>query len=182
MSSNPLVPKYYNVSITKIGSDAEGFIDHVLVQNYETPPSTFALSLSKERANMRYEAMLREVSENISPLFVLDQDNGGATVSAPGTAFSCTLAYDRPEYLYTDDETDPGTTLTGTDALTRQIARCLIRDIVQTRQVYDPTNVDGITAGNEEYMEIVTASTIATGGNLAALITNAESAITVTEV
>ncbi len=134
-------------------------------------PVTLAQSLVIERTNMRYEAVVRSASEDIQPLQTSAIAVTGRTATAPSTAIQFTLVYDRPEFLNTEDEDNPGTFLTGVAAVERYVARGLINDEVLNRQIFDPTIV-----GNEPQILEVTATAPF------ADVATAEGSITVTEV
>ena len=166
---NRLEPAYFIVDIT-------GAVDNLSPEFYAAAnptdfPTTNAASLDIERTNMRYEEVIRAVSEDIQPLFTASIQTTGRTEDVPATAIQFTLPYDRPEYLYTEDEDNPGTFLTGADAVTRYVARGLILDIIENRQVYQPEDDK-----NEPQILEVTAT------KLYADLATAEGNITVTEV
>jgi len=168
---NRLEPAYFIVDIT-------GAVDNLspeffAAENSDTFPSTLAFSLGIERTNMRYEEVIRAVSENIQPLFTAAIATTGRTEDVPATAIQFTLPYDRPEYLSTEDEDNPGTTLTGVDALTRYVARGLVDDVVNNRQIYDPETTDD--SNTAQILEV-------TATKLYADVSTAEGNITVTEV
>lgn len=140
-------------------------------------PDSLAESLDIERANMRFEAVIRGVSTTIHPLFTADIVTVGRTVDTPATNIKFTLPYDRPEFLDTEDETSPPTRLTGADAVKRFIARELIRDVVVNREVFNPELTPGVDA-QELGSQILEVTAVKAAANLAA----AESGITVTEI
>lgn len=166
---NRLEPTYYRVDIA--GSvDCQNVEDYA-AENGDTYPATDVASLAIEYSNMWFEAAIRGASEKISPLFHPAVVVTGRTADIPATSISFTLVYDRPEYLDTEDETSPPDRLTGVDAVTRMIARALINDISENRQVYLPE-----AELNEPQIRDLTAT------KLFADLATAESAITVTEI
>jgi len=140
-------------------------------------PDTLAESLDIERANMRFEAVIRGVSTTIHPLFTADIVTVGRTVDTPATNIKFTLPYDRPEFLDTEDETSVPDRLTGADAIKRFIARDLIRDVVTNREVFNPelTPVPDPQEFGPQILEV-------TAVKAAADIATAEAKITVTEI
>lgn len=140
-------------------------------------PDSLAESLDIERANMRFEAVIRGVSTTIHPLFTADIVTVGRTVDTPATNIKFTLPYDRPEFLDTEDETSPPDRLTGAVAVKRFVARELIRDVVVNREVFNPELTPGVDA-QELGAQILEVTAVKAAANLAA----AEAAITVTEI
>ncbi len=184
---NRLEPRYYRIQIT-------GAVDNVSpeqfarangdpAQDYQDEmPTTRSASLDIERSNMRYEAVIRGLSTTIQPLFAVSHATSSRTKDVDASDIAFTVAYDRPEFLVTEDEDNPGTFLgyeqSGSDALEaleRFVARELIVDIVQKRQIFDPESyVTGESKGPA--IEVVTA--VKPFANLTA----ANAAITVTEI
>lgn len=166
---NRLEPKYYRVDIA--GSvDCQNVEDYAAANSNDWPLNNIA-SLQIEYSNMWFEAAIRGASEKISPLFHPAPVVTGRSANLPATAISFTLVYDRPEYLDTEDETSPPARLTGAGAVKRMIARALINDISENRQVYLPE-----AELNEPQIQDLTAT------KLFADLATAESAITVTEI
>ena len=166
---NRLELAYYIVEI-------DGAIDKLSPELYaaannDTLPTTLNFSLDIERTNMRYEAVIRSVSEDIQPLQTSAIVTTGRTEDDPATAIQFTLVYDRPEFLYTEDEDNPGSFLTGVDAIKRYVARGTVNDEIMNRQIYDPDSPK-----NEPQILKVTAT------KLFADVSTAEASITVTEV
>ena len=135
---------YYTVTIgALIGGAApkDGHVDHITPEQYGALgsfPTTDALSLTKERANMRYEAIIRQVSENIQPLQVSGVVATAADEDTPATSFVFPLSYDKKEYLRTEDELNPGVFLTEDAAIKRWVERALTTDVTMNRYVYKP--------------------------------------------
>lgn len=148
---------FYTVSI---GVLVSGHIDHTTPEQYGAAgafPSTNALSLVKERANMRWEEIIRQVSETIQPLQISGVVATDAEEDVEATAFGFTLAYDRVEYLRTEDELNPGVYLTGNAAIKRWIERALTTDITSNRFIYKPDDVPTTTIPGGPAIESVTA-------------------------
>ena len=155
---------YYRVVIGALtgGPPAEndGHVDNTTPEEYGAQgsfPSTNDLSFEKERANMRYEEIIRQVSENISPLQIAEVVATGADEDNPATQFEFTLSYDRFEYLRTEDELNPGIFLEGADALKRWVERALTSEIVSNRFVYKPDDVPTTTIPQGPAIEEITA-------------------------
>ncbi len=163
---NRLEPAYFIVDIT-------GAIDNESPAQFGTFPATLAQSLIIERSNIRFEAVVRGASENIQPLQTSAIVVTGRTNTDPATSIQLTLAYDRPEFLNTEDEDNLGTFLSGDDAVKRYVARGLINDEVLNRQIFDPETTDD--SNTAQILEV-------TAPKLYADVSTAEGNITVTEV
>ena len=180
---------YFRVVITGIANGAapaNGGVDPKTPEEYGADsalPSTTALALEKERANMRWEEVLRQTSFEIQPVFLADVTTN-ADEDNPGTNVSFTLVYDKKEYLRTEDELTPGTFLNGdplretvsgnaTDVIQRYVARALNADIIQNREIFDPDSLDN--GNTDQYVEV-------TADAPEASIAAAEAKITVTEI
>ena len=185
---NTLEVSYFRVaidvaSLTPAGPvETLGGVDNITPEQHGVLtdfPSTFILSLQKERANMRFEEILRQVSEKIQPLFVSSIVND-ATEDTPVTSpFEFTLSYDRPEYLRTEDEFNLGTFFTGDAAIKRWVERAITATIIQNRNVFDPDNTNppsGVFNNAPQMIEVTADS--ADAGVLTAPIAE----VTVTEV
>jgi len=164
-TSDTFYPQHYVVVITSPGalsSPADGFVDDLNAEGYAVDgsldptanprstgnfPSTENLSLAKERANMRWEEILIQLSSVIQPDLQFNLNAAGADEDSEATTMEFVLKYDRPEYLKTADESNPGVFLYGDDAITRFIARALIVDLSRNRLVYNPTTVNGNSQG-----------------------------------
>lgn len=140
-------------------------------------PDTLAKSLDIERANMRWEAVVRGVSTTIHPLFTADIVTTGRTVDTPATNIKFTLPYDRPEFLDTENETPAPDRLTGVAAIKRFVARELIRDVVTNREVFNP-ELSPVPDEQKLGPQILEVTAAAAAANLTA----AEAKITVTEI
>lgn len=185
-----IIPKYYRIVIEAsglVGTSADGgFIDHVYLHEYyyqNNFPANFDEAKQKVRANIRYDFLIQELSENQTISLILDKNNGGATINSPGSAFSFTLVYDRGDYVYTRNElygvsghpTQFQEFLYGEDALKRQCARIWTYSIVTQKRM--PLNLSAYGWVDEE-IEVKTPLT----GSLQDKINAAESKITVTKI
>ena len=163
---------YYTVTIGALTGGADpldGHVDNKTPEQYggddpnvplsasTTFPSTNALSLTKERANMRYEAIIRQVSENIQPLQVSGVVATGADEDTPATSFVFTLAYDKKEYLRTEDELNLGVFLTEDAAIKRWVERALTTSETLNRFIYKPDLVPATAIVQGPAVEKVTA-------------------------
>jgi len=178
MSMNTLDLVYFDIAITSLtaAAPADGFVDNKNPEDYVALPASEILSDAKERANMRYEAIVRYISENISPLSTTNHVATGADVDTEATDFTFRVSYDREEYLSTEDEDNLGTFLLGTDAIKRWVGRALSSDVTSNRYFYNPTLVGGNTVAQGSIIKEVTA------GKAAADVATAEAAITVTQI
>lgn len=179
------IPVYYRVEIsaTGLGGSApkDGFIDNLRPRDYDPFPSTRSSSEAKERGNIRYEEIIRQLSTNISPV-----NHTPRKIVAPGrdadsapTEFNFTVVFDRPEYLRTEDENNPGVFLTGEDAVKRFVARALVTRREDHREIFDPeTQTVGSTTllTNPQQILLIVTDSIAND------ITTAEGNITVNEI
>lgn len=182
-------PKYFRVEIAGINegtAPADGGVDPKAPEEYGADgafPSSTALSLAKERANMRWEEVLRQCAERVDPIFIMNVVTN-ADEDTAGTDVEFTLVYDKPEYLTTADELTPGTVINGdplretttgdaTDAIKRYVARALVADVIQNREIYDPDTPDD--GNTDQYIEVT-----AEGPEMD--IASAESKITVTDI
>jgi len=163
---------YYTVTIGALTGGVaplDGHVDHKTPEQYgaddvnvplaasTTFPTTNILSLAKERANMRYAAVIRQISENIQPLQISGVVATGATKDAPATSFVFTAAYDRVEYLRTEDELNAGVFLEGVDAIKRWVERALTTAVTENRFIYKPDVVPTTTIIQGPAVEEVTA-------------------------
>lgn len=116
--------------------------DGATPDDYSTTfPSDKDASLAKERANVRWEEILRQVSEIITPDVRKITKTGSPTADDPPQTIEFTLSYNREEYVYTyNSEDDPSGIeyLNGEDAITRQIARALSVTRIENRSIYNP--------------------------------------------
>ncbi len=185
-----LIPSYYRITVLAsglTGSSADaGFIDHVYLHEYyyqNNFPANVTTARNKARANARYEFLLTELSENQVISLILSENNGGATVDSPGSAFSFTIVYDRTDYVYTKNElfgvsghpTEFSEYLHDEDAIRRQCARLWVWDrSTQRRMPLDLSAYGWI----DEDLEIKTPLT----GSLVDKIDAAEANIIVTRI
>ena len=130
--SDTFYPQFYSVVVTSPGvlsAPANGFIDDLDISGYAVPtadptanpratgnfPTTLLLSEAKVRGNMRWEEILIRSSATIQPtrqfnVSALADATTPADEDTEATLMEFVFQYDRPEYLATDDEDNPGTT------------------------------------------------------------------------
>jgi hypothetical protein len=157
--------------------------------NLGSYPSNFDNSLAKVRANVRYRELIDQV-QLMANGFFCEIDAVGADVNTPPTSFEFTVFFERDEFVQTPDETAPGTSLTGADAVTRCIARALLLDKFTLREVYNPQETAANTNNgsvnfvrNPTVVTLVEAAPLVTPtGNLANDLTTASAAVTVTQI
>jgi len=153
MAMNTLQPVYYRVVINgaDFAESDDGFIDDTTPEGYgpSNLPTTLAYSLKKEAANFRWQEIIQQISMTQSPIFVGSIAKGGDPDgdTAP-TTFSFTVGFDRDDAVYTYNDEDDGSTMTGTTAIKRLVARAMMTAIAaQNTVVYDPTTVDSVVIG-----------------------------------
>jgi hypothetical protein len=134
----------YRITIAKSEGAAptNGFIDIKRVEQYMADgsvPTNLAASLAKERANLRYRRVIEKI-QLLGNIYVSDIVAADANANtAPATfVFTATVEHDVAG-LRVEDVTEPGTYLTGVDALERQIADALIFEFSAITDYYDPT-------------------------------------------
>jgi hypothetical protein len=146
--------------------------------NYGGYPTTYALSLAKERATMRWDQIVNNLGLLISPIFLDDViKEGNFTGEAPLTTMAWTVGYDRPSYLVYEDSTSPGSFLVGPAALKRLVAEALIKDLKGNQEIFDPTIQGyGNACARPNPLEIVSVTAEA----LDTVVTTVEANLTVT--
>lgn len=138
--------------------------------NFGGTPTTLAQSLNKERANMRWEAVIFQLGQLISPSWLGEiEKTGTQDGSAPVTTFAWTVGYDRANYLEMEDSLNPGTMLKGVDCIKRLVATALSSDLFGNQEVFDPTiSSTGVTCARLDPLKIIeiTASGVGTIADL----------------
>jgi len=195
---------FYNIVITNAhsGSDqaapSDGFVDFNSLAAYgeslESPSGlTYALALAKRRANIRYQEIVLQMNlitnVYISPASLVAT---GGSYNTPPSSLSFQMIVEHGDTsLYTADELNAGSFLTGTAALTRMIARGL--QYVQTpsgsfgdpiANVFDPTAADtfgtpGSTTSVPRTGERMVGLSV---GALASNLTTAGALVNITEI
>lgn len=121
---------------------ADGFIDPTKLERYMAEggvPANLAASLAKERANLRYVRMIEQL-QLIGNLYVTNIVATGADVNTAPTTLAFTVTVEHgADSLVIEDIDNPGTTLTGANAIRTQIARSLTQTFTRPSDYYDPT-------------------------------------------
>jgi hypothetical protein len=167
---------YFRISIDSTGlggvAPSDGFIDPTAAEFYPTLCSNVDLAKAKERANFRWLEIVQRLSENLSLVRVDNFVKPGATADTPPSTFTFTIAYEKPNAVYTYDELNNGATLWNQACVKRQVARALTSYISSNTYMAGPQ----IVAGNvPEYTGIL----VVDAGPLADDLLTAENAITV---
>ncbi len=179
----------------------EGFIDSRRSRAFAGLPTTLALSQDKERAFVRWAAILDGLKVDSSPVGVTDiVHTGGSQDNAPSQIdFTVTYLEEQVVYMYdlvaTDSpiygpaSVDPESVITEVLVIERIIANALARDNVDTPDVFDPTTTvpfgsDNSAVGVRRVIQIedLTAAALGTGATVLARRDNIETvgAFTVT--
>lgn len=150
------------------------------VGNQGGAPLTLAQSLNKERATMRWDAVVFELGQLISPMFLGEiVKTGTIDGSAPVTTIAWTVGYDRVSYLRIEDALNPGTYLLGADAIKRLVAIALVNDYTGNQEIFDPTiTTTGDTCARLNPLQILAVTTARLSSSLATLEQN----ITVSQI
>ena len=185
-------PSYFSIQVNNPGFLAsEGFMDHVVPSWYGTNPPfvfppTLAGSLTKERSNMRYDRMVRNLSETSNPN-VINISTVGANATTEPTSITITVRYDRPEFISTPNELFGSAHPTGGDeiltdpllVLERHAVRAMLISFTTSRMIYDPTTT--LLIPDDPYkMDRITAAKLVAAGSLLADITALEASVSVT--
>ena len=171
---NRLEPVYYRVELHATEVDNVSPEDYAAA-NSDTFPSTITTSLDIEAANLRWRMVALKLGDLLSPLFTVAFSSPNRDEDNPETELAFTVSYDRPEALDTEDETAAPARLTGADCVKRLVARALINDLEENRQIYDPTETFSAVR-NGPQIRLVSAAKI--GADVATVEAN----ITVTEI
>lgn len=145
---------FYTVVVTNGNTNSaphDGFIDNLKIEDYyagsslASAPSglTYALCKAKRRGNIRYRDIVAQLSV-VANCYIDTNNivNAGGTAKVEPTTFQFSIIVEHGDAsLVTEDETSPGTYLTGAACITRCIARALLNDQVAKKiDVFDPTN------------------------------------------
>lgn len=132
---------YYKVVIENVtgASPKDGFVDPTTLEAYFTEDDTKVLTdvnliLAKERANVRWKAILMNLGTTIGPFVSNIIVNGGDYDTEP-TSVELTVGYDRIDYLNTEDEQNQGVRLIGAESIKRFVARALSNDFNTRREI-----------------------------------------------
>ena len=160
--------------------------DEKLAGTFSGMPATYAGSKDIARSNMRFHAVIDQLS--LLALFnMTDIEVTGRTKDAAASSITFTITYhrDRPSYLKVEDVNAPGTFLEGADAVKRMIAKALSTDYNQNYSFWDPTV--RVTRTNTNTTTQTTpprgwAYEMVDATKLYSSISAAEAAVTVTEL
>ena len=133
----------YQVTITENNEAApnDGFVDPTTVYQYlslsDSPPTTYAASVAKSRANRRHKWVVLGIMGNSSLQITEFNATGTPDCNTP----PATMVYQATTEVLpsTPDENNPGVILTDVAAVTRFFARCLIRSEITMLEALDPT-------------------------------------------
>ncbi len=139
----------YRINVDNVDADAaQGFVDPTTIYQYieagETP-ANYANSLAKSRAHHRHKSIIMAI-QFYSGLNVVDVVPVNSDVDAPLTRVRYIVEIENINSVSVEDETNPGTMLTGTDAVQRIVARVLTRTWTRALEVFDPTTA--VARGN----------------------------------
>lgn len=176
-----IIPGYYRVEIVNSGlltaSPSDGFIDPTTTRQYRTDgfsPTTFALSLTKSRANRRWKFLTQQLSLTAIPDLILDIETN-ADVNTAGTYLNFTVTYGINNNVMIDDILNPGVKLFEAAAVKRFVANAMVSTLEQIEFVWDPTLIGGLKSDSYYDLTVIT-------GNLANNLTTAETAIAVAKI
>jgi len=147
-------------------------------------PSTYADSLSRERANMRWQQTINELSLMANPLTFDHVARTGNIPNVSASTVTFTVSYQSLSQVTTTaspDEPDDGAILNGIDAVKRSVARAMVRSMAGNKDVFDPTTEAFgayVDRPNPARIVRVTASALDTTAN----VTTVEDNIAVTQI
>lgn len=161
----------------------EGFIDSRRTRAFTGLPTTFALSQDKERAFIRWAAILDGLKLDTSPVGVTDIVETGGTENSAPSQIDFTVTYKEDDVVYMWDRVATGTPIYGpasvggsvteVEVIERMIANALARANVDTPDIFDPTTTapfgsDNATIGVRRIIRVedLTAAALGTGGSV----------------
>jgi hypothetical protein len=180
----------YDVAIEYVAAlspESEGFIDPKKVEHYMVDgpaPTNVAASITKERANIRYDMMIGSLGL-MGNVYISNVVATDADVDTPASLLEFVLVSEHgDECLVTADEENEGDFLTGADAIKRVIARVLISSRTDFGDYYDPTEKAAFIADASTVNAVRVGTRIASVAVVAAAdnLGDAESVVTVTLV
>lgn len=190
---------FFRVSIVDTGfstsAPADGFIDNSKVWQESafvpggTPgtavPTNATAGKLKGRGAYRWKLLQNHLADGQTIAYFGNVDDAASTdgtIDAPPDRIDFTVGYDKElTDLRTDDELNPGTQLTGVDAVKRMAARVFCYNYNVNLEWYDPT----ADAASRDAGVVVTTEdvdAVAAGGTLALKIADAEANVSVTQV
>jgi ribosomal protein S11 len=155
---------------------ADGSIDPTQTYVY-ADVTTFELSEAKVRGNLRWGLVVSNLNFENTTINVTDIVVTGGSIDTQPTEIEFTAVYPNFDKIYTYDEVDNVSILTGTDAIKRMIARALMTTVINVQPVFDPTAVP--TNGTATFPRGFRVESLETG-RLTGNLVEAEAAITVT--
>lgn len=170
-------------AVDTAGPVGEGFIDSRRTRAFTGLPTTFALSQDKERAFVRWAAILHGLAVDSSPVGVTDiVETGGDQDNAPSQIdFTVTYLNEQVVYMYDlvaagapiygPANVDPGSAITEAQVIERIIANALARANTDTPDIVDPT---GSPLGQNIRVEDLIAAALGTGATVLARRDNIE--------
>jgi len=119
----------------------------VAVLGFVTPTITFAntgyttlaLSQAKQRANSRWNTLVKELNFIANTIGLGDVNITGANLNTQGTEIDFLVSYQNMSVVYTYDELNNNALLTDVAALQRVVARVLCETRIETVPVFNPT-------------------------------------------
>lgn len=173
-------------SFTGNTTPREGFLDlksvYTYMANTSTLPTSLATATAKAKANRRYRNLILMIQTMGNAYVRANSVTGGGIDSAP-TSITVRIEFEHGDNtLYTADESNAGQWLTGIAAIKRCAARALTLNEAVHLETFDPTTVAQNKNGAVVNTPKGITSFIATVGNVAADLTAAEAAITVTKI
>ncbi len=169
-----------------LSSPQDGFIDPTTIYQYMTQngdaPTNLAAATAKARANKRFRNIILQV-HFMCNAYVLALTPTGGDVDTPPSALTIRFEIEHGDgSLTTADESNAGQRLTGIAALKRCVARAMVMDQVRDTEIYDPTATTIVQNGADVTIPRGIVSNITDIGPVAANLTAAAAAITVTKI
>lgn len=180
--------KHFRVVLPDVVDTAgvgEGFIDSRRTRAFASLPLTFGLSQDKERAFVRWSAILHGLALDTSPVSVTDIVETGGNQDSATSQIDFTVTYPTEQVVYMYDlvaagspiygpaSIDPGSAVTEVQVIERIIANVLARANTDTPDIFDPTATtpfgsDNSTVGVRRVIRIedLTAAALGTGGDV----------------
>lgn len=160
--------------------------DEKMAGEFGGMPTTYAGSKAIARSNMRYNAIIDQLSLLAGfDITNIEVTGRGQNTAATSIEFVLTFHRNSSSYLKVEDSANPGTFLYGLDAAKRMIAKALSTDYNQNYSYWDPTvrvtrTNTNTTTQTTPPRGFIFESVDAT--KLYSSISAAEAAITITEI
>lgn len=161
--------KYFEVTLDDAIDTAvvgEGFVDSRKAEDFDTLPSTLALSQDKARANLRWQQVIESLLES-GAVDVIDITPTGGSQDTPPTDIIFKVVYesDKTVFIYDLISDTTGATIYGPGDFTggetelqtieRTIANALAVPITRPRMVYDPTLLGGKNTITKKFEDVI---------------------------